>query len=554
MKTVSVDVLVIGSGIAGLSFALKAGERGRVALITKKQRAASNTNYAQGGIAAVMDPNDSIALHARDTIVAGAGLCHTPTVLDVVREGPARVRELIDWGVGFTREHDDLSLGREGGHSKRRILHASDFTGREIERALLAAIGAHDRIDMFEDHVAVDLSTVMDASTGKRRCTGVVVFDHRTGEVIRFESRLVLLATGGLAQAYQHTTNPDIATGDGVAMAYRAGAEVANLEFVQFHPTALYPADERAFLISEAVRGEGAVLRFRSGRALMDGVHPMGSLAPRDIVARAIDLALKETGDPYVLLDLSPIARTRIEARFPGIMAECASRGIDICEDPIPVVPAAHYACGGVRTDSCGRTSLPGLFAVGEVASTGMHGANRLASNSLLEAVVYSHRAAAEVPLALKRGDLEQSGAGTPLPTSHGGDGRREEGAGSGERGDLPTAFSPLPRPHAEEEVPCMRRELRRVMWEDAGIVRTTARLEHAAAFLDDLARRVEAEHARGLDVARIELRNLTEVSRLIVRSALLRHESRGLHYTLDHPYRDNERHLRDTILTAAEA
>lgn len=419
MKTVATDVLVIGSGIAGLSFAIRAAEHGRVALITKKQRAASNTNYAQGGIAAVMDEHDSIALHARDTFVAGAGLCHTRTVFDVVRDGPARVRELIDWGVGFTRDRGDLSLGREGGHSKGRILHASDLTGREIERALLAAVESHERIAMFEDHVAVDLCVAVDGSTGQRRCTGVVVFDHRVGEVIRFESRFVLLATGGLAQAYQHTTNPDIATGDGVAMAYRAGAEVANLEFVQFHPTALHPADERAFLISEAVRGEGAVLRLRSGRALMDGVHPMGSLAPRDVVARAIDLALKQTGDAHVLLDLSPIPRDRIEARFPGILAECARRGIDIREDAIPVVPAAHYACGGVRTDARGRTSLAGLFAVGEVACTGMHGANRLASNSLLEAVVFSHRAASEVPEALMRAaDTEQAKSSTLLPAS----------------------------------------------------------------------------------------------------------------------------------------
>lgn len=537
MKTVSTDVLVIGSGIAGLSFAIQAAEHGRVSLITKKQRAASNTNYAQGGIAAVMSSEDSIALHARDTLVAGAGLCHTRTVFDVVREGPARVRELIAWGVAFTREHGGLSLGREGGHSAHRILHASDLTGREIERALLAAIEAHDRIDLFEDHVAVELCVGLDARTGARRCTGAVVFDHRMNDVMRFESRFVLLATGGLAQAYQHTTNPDIATGDGIAMAYRAGADVANSEFVQFHPTALYPADERAFLISEAIRGEGAVLRLRSGHALMDGIHPMGSLAPRDVVARAIDLALKETGDPHVLLDLSPIPRARIEARFPGILAECASRGIDIRTEAIPVVPAAHYACGGVRTDTRGRTSLPGLFAAGEVSCTGMHGANRLASNSLLEAVVYSHRAAHEVPRVLNRAaDAENPRPSVELP----GAPRHVE------RSESASEWS--------EELCRMRRELRRAMWEDAGIVRTTGRLEHAASVLDDLARRVEIEHARGLDVAVIELRNLTEVSRLIVRSALLRRESRGLHYTLDHPYRDNERHLRDTILTAAQA
>lgn len=554
MKTISTEVLVIGSGIAGLSFAMKAAEHGHVALVTKKQRATSNTNYAQGGIAAVLGEDDSVALHARDTIVAGAGLCHTRAVQDLVRDGPERIRELVEWGVDFTRATDQLSLGREGGHSRRRIVHSGDLTGREIERALLAAVEGHERIDLFEDYVAVDLCVGVDSRTGMRRCTGAIVFDQNSNEVIKFESMFVLLATGGLAQAYLHTTNPDIATGDGVAMAYRAGAEVANLEFIQFHPTALYPAEDGAFLISEAVRGEGAILRLLSGRSLMDDVHPMGSLAPRDVVARAIDLALKETGDEHVLLDLSPIPRAHIEARFPGIMAECARRGIDIREEPIPVVPAAHYSCGGVRTDARGRTTLDGLFAAGEVACTGVHGANRLASNSLLEAIVYSHRAAAEVPAALRRGQVtaraETGGATVP----------GEGGIRAAERDPGRAAEYGVEGPLIGGSVTqrtgwrCRREELRRLMWEDVGIVRTSTRLEHAATIIDGLLESVETECAGILDAALIELRNLATVSHLIVRSAILRRESRGLHYVLDHAYRDNERHLRDTVLALVES
>jgi L-aspartate oxidase len=481
--------------------------------------------------------DDSIALHVRDTVTAGAGLCHTRAVHELVSEGPARVQELIAWGVEFTREAETLSLGREGGHSRRRIVHAGDLTGREIERALLAAVAAHSRIRLFEDHVALDLLTGLEPRTRRRRCTGALVYDHRVRECITFRSPFVLLASGGLGQAYLHTTNPDIATGDGIAMAYRAGAAVANLEFVQFHPTALHPADERAFLISEAVRGEGAVLRRLSGEALMAGVHPLGSLAPRDVVARTIDLALKESGDPYVLLDLSPIPRVRIESRFPGILAECAARGIDIRTDPIPVVPAAHYSCGGVRTDADARTSLAGLFAAGEVACTGVHGANRLASNSLLEAVVYSHRAVGQVPRALAAARADAGWFGQDA------DPRLREAPGE---------------PVTEEQIAnwtCQRDELRRTTWNDAGIVRSTARLRHAESALDAIRVRVEQDYARGtLDPSLIELRNLAEVARLIVASALSRRESRGLHFNLDYPFRDNELYLRDTILVSHEA
>jgi L-aspartate oxidase len=491
------DILVIGSGIAGLTYALRAAEHGSVCVVTKKERAASSTNYAQGGIAAVMSPDDSLELHVRDTLVAGAGLCHLDAVEILVREGPASAQELIDWGVQFSRAGGGLSLGREGGHSRRRILHAGDLTGREIERALLQAVAEHPRIRLVEDLQAVDLLVAQSRSRG-RHCAGALLLEHRTGELVSFGASLVLLATGGLGQAYRHTTNPEIATGDGVAMAYRAGVTVANLEFVQFHPTALYPARERAFLISEAVRGEGAILRRLDGSELMDGVHPLGSLAPRDIVARAIDLELKASGADYVLLDLSPIDPAEIPLRFPGIHAECAARGIDIVQQPIPVVPAAHYSCGGVLTDADGRTSLPGLFAAGEVACTGVHGANRLASNSLLEAVVYSHRASLCVTIAL---------ADAPEATAH------PDPQFAGCRPPAPALASAVDA-EAEE----IRARVRDLMWDDAGIARSDARLAEAMRELQELRVRTDTLFWQCIDTATVELRNLLEVSTLPVR------------------------------------
>jgi L-aspartate oxidase len=524
------DALVIGSGIAGLSFALKAAEHLQVVVVTKKERAASSTNYAQGGIAAVMGSDDRPELHVRDTILAGAGLCHTDAVERLVREGPHRVRELAAWGARFTMDRDRMALGREGGHSRRRIVHAADLTGREIERALLDAVAAHPRIQLHEDHVAVDLRVGFDARTGLRRCCGATILEHPTGTVLRITSRTVLLAAGGLGRAYRHTTNPEIATGDGLAMAYRAGAEVANLEFVQFHPTALYPTGDRATLISEAVRGEGAVLLRQDGTPLTAGLRE-GSLATRDVVARAIDAALKEHGEQYALLDLSPIPRETVAAKFPNIMEACRERGIDILGEAIPVVPAAHYSCGGVRTDGDGRTSLGGLYAAGEVASTGVHGANRLASNSLLEALVFSHRAAGAVLDEVARGGAVRA---------------------------LDAAEPPSDAPRAEVEhgdAAALEGAVRELMWEDAGIVRSDARLERARGRLLSLRSSALGLLAREPgSVAAVEARNLVEASLLVVISAALRKESRGLHYNVDHPYRDNERFLRDTVLAAPGA
>lgn len=521
------DVLVVGSGIAGLTFALKLAPRARVLLVTKKERAASSTNYARGGIASVLGEDDTFELHVQDTLVAGAGLCHPKAVEVLVNEGPARVHELMEWGARFDREGPQhLSLGREGGHSRRRIAHAGDHTGREIENALLAAVAAEPNIEVLEDHLALDLLVVADAS-GRSVCAGALVLEHRTGAVGVIRARFTMLASGGCGQVYRHTTNPPIATGDGIAMAYRAGARIANMEFIQFHPTALHPTGDPAFLISEAVRGEGAVLRTLDGAAFMERYHPLASLAPRDVVARAIDRELKERGESHVLLDVSPMGRERFEERFPGALEGCRELGVDPLEG-IPVVPAAHYACGGVLTDSMGHTSIAGLYATGEVACSGVHGANRLASNSLLEAVVFADRAARMVSYRLE----------TP-------DGRPP----------VPPLLPDLPSPGVEEPdlegIARRRAELRDLMWDLVGIVRSEERLERAEG---EIARLSSGEAHRWLrarwTAEGAELRNLLQVAELIVRCARLRRESRGLHYTLDHPYRDNERCLRDTVVS----
>lgn len=522
MKRLRTDVLVIGSGIAGLTAALKASGFADVLIVTKKDRVDSNTNYAQGGVAAVVSPDDEISLHVEDTLLAGAGLCHRRIVEELAREGPDRVRELIEWGVRFTRSRSgELALGREAGHSRRRILHAADLTGKEIERALLEAIAGSGGARILDDHFAWRLNTARHGGARRPRCVGALILDVERGDWIDVRARAVLLATGGCGRLYRHTTNPAIATGDGIAIGHAAGAAVANLEFVQFHPTGLYPAGSEAFLISEAVRGEGAVLRTADGSDLMAGLHPQGSLAPRDVVARAIRAELARSGAEYAELDVSMISEARFRERFPTIFERCRASGIEVPVQPIPVVPAAHYQCGGLLTDWDGRTSLRGLYAAGEVACTGVHGANRLASNSLLEAVVFSHRASERIRIDLVEAELDAADPVDPPP--------------------LGTTGAPAAG---------VETAVRDLMWEGAGLVRSDDGLAAARARLGELYVEGVAvpEDAGGALRAR-EARFHIVVAALIVRCAQRRLESRGLHFTESHPYRDGERFLRDTVL-----
>jgi L-aspartate oxidase len=516
------DFIVIGSGIAGLSFALQAAGHGRVAIITKRARAESNTAWAQGGIASVTSTEDSLELHVEDTLEAGAGLCDEEVVRTIVTDGPARIRELIEFGVHFDeRELPDgsheLDLGREGGHSKRRILHARDVTGREIERALLAAIASNPKITVLENHMAVDLITLGKLGyVSADRCLGVYVLDEATGNVTPLRSDRVILATGGCGKVYLYTTNPGIATGDGVAMAWRAGARISNMEFIQFHPTCLFHPEARSFLISEAVRGEGGRLVDEKGREFMGRYHPKKELAPRDIVARAIDAEMKRTGARCVYLDITHKPAEFIRDRFPNIYENCLQWGIDITRQRIPVVPAAHYQCGGVQTDENGASSLEGLHAIGEVACTGLHGANRLASNSLLEACVLAHRCCQAIVAAPA---VEKNVWLTELPPWKSGDAVDVD--------ELVVIY------HNWDEI-------RRLMWDYVGIVRTTKRLQRAATRLRNLEREIQEFYWNfKITTDLLELRNLATVAALIVDSALLRKESRGLHYTLDYPESD---------------
>lgn len=526
---ITTEFLVIGSGIAGLSYALKVADQGQVSIITKRELAETATNLAQGGIASVISPDDSFTEHVRDTMVAGVFLSHEEIVEMVVESGPRAIQDLIDWGVNFSRNPDNsYDLTKEGGHSQRRILHAKDMTGQEIERALVEAVTNHPNITIYEQHIAVDLITehkATDRSTGNNRCLGAYVLDIDKGEVITFGAPITVLATGGAGKVYLYTCNPDVATGDGVAMAYRAGATIANMEFMQFHPTTLYHAHAKSFLISEAVRGEGAILKRRDGTVFMPEYHELKDLAPRDIVARAIDHEMKIHGDDCVYLDITHKGADYIKDRFPTIYANCLSYGIDITKEWIPVVPAAHYLCGGILIDEHGESDLPNLFAIGEVSCSGLHGANRLASNSLLEGVVFADRAA---QLSLKR------------------------------KGELPESFPAIPpwdsgnATDSDEEVVVAHNwdEIRLCMWNYVGIVRSNKRLVRALRRVQMIQDEI-ADYYWDFYVTSdlIELRNIATVAELIIRSALDRKESRGLHYNLDYPETDNNTWQVDSII-----
>jgi len=532
----STDFLVIGSGISGLSFAIKAARLGSVTIVTKKAKVDTATNLAQGGIAAVLSPDDSFALHIEDTLRSGAGLCHEDIVKLVVETGPARIEELIRLGVRFQSEAGDpshLDLGKEGGHSARRIAHAMDLTGRKIEEGLLAQVAANPNITVLENHLAVDL--LVSSKTGtpyqphdsfSDQCLGAYVFDRETGRIDTYQAKVTVLCTGGTGKVYLYTTNPDIATGDGIAMAYRAGARVANLEFVQFHPTCLYHSQVKNFLISEAVRGEGGRLIDKRGQAFMHKYDARGDLATRDTVARAIDSEMKASGDDCVYLDITHQPAEFLKKRFPTIYNKCLSLGIDMTKEPIPVVPAAHYMCGGVVTDQWGRSNIEGLFAFGETACTGLHGGNRLASNSLLEAVVFAHQAFLEC----EREWPELREAALPEVA--------EWSAGEAQR--------------IEENVLVSHNwdQIRRLMWNYVGIVRTEKRLALVQERLRVIAGEVN-QHYRDyiLTPDLIELRNIAQVAELIVRCACIRKESRGLHYLVDFPKPDDEHWKKDTII-----
>jgi L-aspartate oxidase len=522
------DYLVIGTGVAGLSLALKAARWGTVNVICKRLIDDTNTNLAQGGIAAVLGEDDQVEFHIRDTLESGAGLCHPETVKAVVESGPAMVRELVEMGVPFTAsvEHPDRpELGREGGHSHRRVIHAKDMTGQALQKTLIERARAEANIEIYEKFQALDI--LVGRENGRRTAQGAYVLDIEREKVLTFGAKVLVLATGGSGKVYLYTTNPDGATGDGLAIAWRAGAKVGNLEFVQFHPTCLYHPKLTNFLISEAVRGEGAVLINREGDSIMRD-HPMGDLACRDVVALTIDREMKRTGANCVFLDITHKDADFVRERFPKIYNTCFNLGLDITKEPIPVVPAAHYQCGGLMVDTYSRTSVPSLYAIGEVACTGLHGANRLASNSLLEALVMADRAAvAAVEEATSLPDPSRSEPKL-WPTAHLG--------------------------HAPAEAVLITHsweEIRRFMWNYVGLVRSDQRLQMAQKRLALVKKEID-EFFRNFEVDAdlVEVRNIAIVADLIIQSAMTRKESRGLHYSLTWPERDDVKFKKDTVLT----
>jgi L-aspartate oxidase len=517
MKRTKVDFLVIGSGIAGLNYALKAAQFGKVLIITKADEDESNTKYAQGGIAAVIDPDDSFEKHVQDTLIAGDGLCDEEVVRMVIKEGPERIQDIITWGADFDKKPSgEFDLAKEGGHSESRILHFKDVTGLEIERKLLQKIHAHPNIELHTHYFAVDIITQHHLGVDVRKdtpdiaCYGLYVLNLKSGEIETILSKITLMATGGAGNVYMSTTNPRIATGDGIAMVYRAKGSVRGMEYIQFHPTALYhPGERPAFLISEAVRGFGGILKTRDGKEFMHRYDSRLSLAPRDIVARAIDNEMKVRGDDFVYLDCRHCNEDEFINHFPNIHNKCLSLGIDFRKDYIPVVPAAHYTCGGIVVDMNARTSITNLYAAGECSSTGLHGANRLASNSLLEAAVYAHRAFVHGSEAIKNISFNEqvpdwNASGTKLP---------------------------------EEMVLITHNlnELQKVMSDYVGIVRTNLRLKRAYDRLKIIYQETELLYQKTVvSVSLMELRNLINVAYLIVKGAMACTENRGLHYNTD--------------------